>query len=1358
MDDLVETLASYVPSFIVRRLLQDATPIACPLSERYAAVAVFIDISGFTKLTEYLMQSGSAGLEELTQILNAYFGQTIDLIHQYRGDVVKFAGDGLLALWLSDSRPETLKSQVLYAGQCALTIQETLQTHVTVENVSLSLRISVAAGEIAIAHLGGINKRWEFALSGVPLVQTKQLQKQANPGWVVISSDAWTLIQADSQGSLLEHGNVRLLCTNLKPPPISLQQPALPRDLEAGLKAYIPAAILTRLGTGHREWLAEYRWVTLLFVNLPNLEDISLQQAQDAMLAIQTNLYRFEGSINKISVDDKGATLVAVMGLPPFAHENDAERGVKAAMAMQVALTKLGWKCSIGVTTGNVFCGAIGSAKRREYTTIGNKVNLAARLMQVARECILCDATTYKATRQRITFRALPSVCLKGIEQPVIAYQPLKFNRQIPLEPISNLVGRGVERQRLIRWLETCLQRQRRGIFIVEGEAGIGKSQLIASFLTWMQAQDIAYLIGSGDAIEQNTPYYLWRQILSQLLPIADGPNAEFQSVRLRQALNLPADLEPLMPLLNFILGVNFPETALTRSMLPSVRSENTRLMLLEIIRHSLGHAKPIIILENAQWIDSASWSLLLAACQQSFPIQFVILSRPSTQDGFDGYLRLKQLSIVETISLQRLSREETGDLICQKLNASSISKGLLLPIYQKTEGHPLYSMELAQSLLGAGNIQIRPSDRQLILSSSVSLAVELPTTLQALIMDRIDHLSPPQQLALKTASAIGRSFVYPLLHEIYPLETDKPDLPIHLQGLQEINLITLIAPSENIAYSFQSLITQDVAYHSMLFAQRRALHHAIAEWYERNQSANLAAYYPRLVYHWSRAKNSAKTLQFLAKAGDRAFQGGAYAEAVSFFTKALTLSSAELPQPALLRASWHRQLAEAYIGLGQLPKGITQLQCAVRLLDSPIPETNRSLALGLLRNILRQVCHLMGLPKGNKVPASVQETRLELTRAYICLGEAYYYAHCRTLATYASSIGLNLAESLPPSPELASIYANMCFVVGTNKMHGLARHYAKLADRTVQRIHTPLSSHGWVLLVTGAYKSGCGQWESAREALDRAAEIFHRTRERHHLAEALSAIALIDHCQGNFNAALSLWQQTLSLGEEGDDIQAQSWGLLGQAEEFLCLGQYEEAQHCTQLAQVILSPQEQLICEQIRLMGISALISFNRGDVPTALESALKSLNLIRQSPPIAIYILEGYASTAQVYLLLLKHHPELIRPYMREVSIACQAMDRYANAFAIGKSRAFRLNGYKAWLEGNDRRARRLWQEALLYANRLTMPYERACSHYEYGCHLQKNSSLKQQHLREAVRGFERLGAQHHLALAQQSLSQSR
>ncbi|MCB0163808.1 MAG: adenylate/guanylate cyclase domain-containing protein, partial [Anaerolineae bacterium] len=394
--DLTKTMASYVPWLISRRIAADSTPIDHPRTERLPAAVLFADISGFTALTERLAQQGPAGAEELTRILNDYFGHLIEIIASHGGDVVKFAGDALIALFpafddADQPQPALLPQATRLAAQCSLTAQQHLNHYQATEGIRLSLKLAIGAGEVITMHLGGVFDRWEFLVTGDPLVQVGQAEGHAQPGEIAISPQAWPLMADVATGRAIA-GTAAAKSTTVTGPvirltglrqlisPTALEAVTLSTGMAAALRCYIPGAIRARLAANQSGWIAELRRVTVLFVNLPDLNyAIDLAQAQQIIRALQDDLYRYEGSLNKLSVDDKGVTLVAALGLPPFAHEDDADRGIQVALAMQRTLSHQGLRGGIGVTTGRAFCGSVGNEWRREYTMIGDVVNLSAR-------------------------------------------------------------------------------------------------------------------------------------------------------------------------------------------------------------------------------------------------------------------------------------------------------------------------------------------------------------------------------------------------------------------------------------------------------------------------------------------------------------------------------------------------------------------------------------------------------------------------------------------------------------------------------------------------------------------------------------------------------------------------------------------------------------------------------------------------------------------------------------------------------------------------------------------------------------------------------------------------------------------
>ena len=266
-----ELLRSYVPGFLALRFLARPAPLDAPGVERFSAAVLFADISGFTPLAERLARRGPAGAEELSALLNAYFARLTALIAEHGGEVITFAGDGLLAVWPATDKEEGLATAARYAGRCALAVQSSLGGYQTADGLKLLLRIGVGAGEVMALRLGGVGGRWQLLLSGGPVVQGGLAEQQAARGEVVLSPEAWELARDACTGERLPEGGVRL-----KTAGVSVGARARSRSTQnlSGdlVQAYVPDVVHARVAAGQAEWLAELRRVTAVFVNLLDVD------------------------------------------------------------------------------------------------------------------------------------------------------------------------------------------------------------------------------------------------------------------------------------------------------------------------------------------------------------------------------------------------------------------------------------------------------------------------------------------------------------------------------------------------------------------------------------------------------------------------------------------------------------------------------------------------------------------------------------------------------------------------------------------------------------------------------------------------------------------------------------------------------------------------------------------------------------------------------------------------------------------------------------------------------------------------------------------------------------------------------
>ena len=1350
--ELVAKLASYVPDVIVRRLAGDPAILTNPLAERFTGAVLVADVSGFTRMSELLAKRGAIGAETLNRLLNDYFGRAIAVITAHGGDVVRFAGDALLAAWYpeSDGGIAELTSR---AARCALEVQNELRDYQSGEGLPLSLKLGVGTGEFVFLHVGGIRDRWEFLVFGPAFVQAFMALDKAAPGQVVLSLRAWAHVSSEFAGRQLAMGSVLVESAlasvqSRSPPRLSLSD-----EMASPLRSYIPGTVSSCLSAGQDDWLGELRVATVLFVNLPDLNYATpLDRAQQIVQYLQRELYRFEGHINKLNVDDKGTSLLAAMGLPPLVHEDDAKRAVQAALAMQHKLADLGLRTSMGIATGRVFCGLIGSQRRREYTLLGDAVNVSARLMQAALGDVLCDEATFHMAHSRIDFERLADIAIMGRTESVAVYRPLESKRPLPAAG-GAVVGRPREREILARQIRALVAGTETATVILEGDAGIGKSRLVSDAVDMARACGVSCFAGAGDSVEASTLYYAWRPVFRQVLGLDSvdrAPDARRRHI-LTQLAPRP-DLLRLAPLLESILPCGFEDNEVTANMRGQVRGENTRTLLLELLAGAVARSPTLIVLDDAHWQDSASWAVTSLVSRRMASVLLLVATRPFSQNSPAEYNQLLRDAHTTHVQLQRLTPADTAVLVAQCIGVASVPEKIVSLVQEMAEGNPLFIEELVYALRDGGLLQIEGGQCRLTADFPDGTRLGCPDTLHGVIACRIDRLGTAQQLAIKVASVIGRHFRFGVLHDNYPLEGEKSKLGEHLALAQQADIVNLETPGPEAAYLFRHAIIQQVAYGLLPFQQREQLHRAIAKWYEDRCDANLPQRHSFLAHHWRYGGQPAKAVDYMEKAGDAALRSGAYSEAAGFFADALSLDlGARLATSASRRARWERLLGEACLGLGRLSESREHLQHAIGLFGRPAPDTPAKLAVHFLRQAFGQLrqraLRLAGLRRLPQRRTAVADTDVEVARAYERLVEIYYLCGEKFRLLHAMVVTLNLTEKAGPSAELARAYASNSFAAGLLGWQRLSRAYSRDAVAIAQLIDDPVAT-AWVRGALGISVLGRGDAAQATDTLRQAIDVYARLGDWQHWGECMAMMAQAAYVVGDFRRGIEVWTEFYSTARSRGDQLQQAWGLNGQAEGLLRTGDAPQIDQAILLLHAAMALFTENI-DKISLVtsyGLLASANLRRGDREAARRAADDGMELLETLPsPTSYYLLGGYVGVTETYLALSdgaeRQDRRLLASRVRQ---ACRALGRYARTLPLGGPAACRCKGQALWLNGKRNRALRAWEKSLRLAARLQMPYDEALAHLELGQHLPAGHRQREAHLTRACDRFASIGAQ--------------
>ena len=755
-------LVPYLPHILLSRFNDDPTPPNEPFVESFPAAILFVDISGFTSLNEKLAELGPAGPERVSHHINSYFTSLIKEVNDHGGDTLKFAGDALICMFGSPKSNESLENLTRKATQCALNIQTCLAKYDSNQGFTLTLHVGIGAGTIYALYLGGVQRSWEFLVTGEPLVQLRTCVDLSSTGEVVVSKQVWDLISSYFHGEIIKDSeNHDYLVTNVKhdhfievtslSKQFSNKNISTSNKFEVVARYFIPKAVQVQIDSNQTKWMDELRVVTVLFVKLNSeIQSSSMNEfckkLQEFLVIMQTEIFRFDGMVRQFLADDKGTVLIAAFGLPPSSHLDGGLRAIRSAIAIHKNLKNVNMQNSIGITTGHVFCGAVGSIDRREYAMVGDTVNLSARLMVAASKFdpkeinILCDKQTAEACKGKQDLVPLDPIYVKGKSNPIEIYRPISKNfdrrqrwrkNNAKTKFFRTCVGRDQEIGIITKQLQIIKTpdstSQSSLLVLTEGDSGTGKTSLASLCHSKAIRFGFHCFTTSGDSIATTQTFFIWKAVIENIITsskyVKDWPKASGE-LMFNVALKLcgPQHGEYISLLQQVIPQLEIPDDFIIPSSIQKLNSNQKQLRLTQLIAQMINsrikEGIPLfIVIDDLQWVDFASLQLLSYILTNIPRIFFLCAMRPLLEKESKLYLEIQkitQMSQSTVIKLLPFGDEQTKMLVMELLSVYNVPKQLL-QILHAAQGSPMYLAEIIYHLLSKNAIFVEDNRVKLV-------------------------------------------------------------------------------------------------------------------------------------------------------------------------------------------------------------------------------------------------------------------------------------------------------------------------------------------------------------------------------------------------------------------------------------------------------------------------------------------------------------------------------------------------------------------------------------------------------------------------------------------------------------------
>jgi class 3 adenylate cyclase/tetratricopeptide (TPR) repeat protein len=1091
-----ELLAPYLPGFLADWISNSPQQLV----RQVDATVAFVDISGFTKLSERLAKRGKVGAEELADAINTCFARLLAVAYSYGGGLIKFGGDALLLLFTGQDHEERA---CLAAGGMRRALKEVGALNCSGTRVILRMSVGVHSGLFRFYLVGETHR--ELIVTGPAASQIVLMEGTAEAGEIVISPATAAHLpsrvvgETKGPGFLLAKDWIDLTAEQ-----VPIATPVFLSDLAP----YVPPSIRTNLLADLHE--PEHRRVTIAFVHFDETDElietsgsqVAAEELSVLLRDVQAAVARYEIGFLGSDIDRNGGKIILTAGAP-VGSGNDEERMLLALR--QIIEVERRIPIRIGVNSGYVFAGDIGTSYRRTYTVMGDAVNLAARVMAKAQPGqLLATDAVLNGSRTRFETTALEPFMVKGKAKPVQAYAvgAVSATKTVIAENRVPLIGRDEELSVLQRALDSA--RAGRGALVeIIAEPGMGKSRLIEELRT-RASEDIILSLGC-ELYQSSTPYYPFQGFLRGLIGIPDRATDEQSAARLKEVVAaLTPQLAPWLPLLAITFGIEgVPETDETRQLDERFRRPRLNDCVYQLLARLL-RTPTLVTIEDVHWADEASADLLRHLAARVPEVPWLLCATRREVDT--GFVAGKDVPVT-SMRLRPLDAEAAAQLVAAVSEDSPFPPHQIAALAERSGGNPLFLRELLQAARSEG-------------------IETLPDSVEGLIVARIDRLAPSERNLLRRASVVGRRFAREYLTSVLDAVPSEDD-PVWK------NLSEFIV-SENGIITFSHALIRDGAYEGLPFRLRRRLHAQVGD-----SIANACGDTPDeqaelLSLHFFHAQRFIEAWRFSLVAAERANAIYANVEASEFYGRALVSAQHVEDLTPLEVARVQEALADVLIRMGAFEKARDAYRSARRVVkNDPVADGRLLLKISRTQAWLNRYSQALGsLSRGLRALKGIDTREASGQRADLM---ARYAGFLYDGGRYAQAIkwchkAIAEAQGSGRKAALATAYRDLDLAyVGLGRPQE-ATHSKKALELAEEL--GDLSSAAAVLNNLGMFAYLQGRWSEALDFLRRASETEKRTGDDVNVAfstnntgELLSDQGKFEQAKALFTEALRVWQ-----------------------------------------------------------------------------------------------------------------------------------------------------------------------------------------------------------------------------------------